>query len=352
MRPPAALLLSTVALALVPAAASAAVSAPAPAPPPAAPVPPPAPPPPPAGSVTLSLERTHGRPPFSIVGERVVIRGRVRPFVPGQRVVVRFSFNGRRAGASAVAVRPAAPGSGQFVVGYGSARPGVVAVTATHAATPAQGAFAATQRNVRFLNADLGPGARGPAVRVLQSELAGLHYAVPFSGVFDDGTGRAVVAYRKMTSQARVAAAGARVFELLQRGAGTFHVRFARDGRHVEADLTKQVLAEIDRGGRVHRIYTMSSGKPSTPTVIGHFRVYMRDPGTNSEGMVMSDYFIGGYAIHGYADVPTFAASHGCLRIPIPDAPAVFQWLALGVVVDVFNESGGGSHRVRGNAGP
>ena len=66
----------------------------------------------------------------------------------------------------------------------------------------------------------------------------------------------------------------------------------------------------------------------------------------------MSDYFIGGYAIHGYADVPTFAASHGCLRIPIPDAAAVFQWLALGVPVDVFNEGGGGSHRVRGNAGP
>ena len=36
--------------------------------------------------------------------------------------------------------------------------------------------------------------------------------------------------------------------------------------------------------------------------------------------MVDSNYFIRGYAIHGYAEVPTYAASHGCLRVPIPDA--------------------------------
>ena len=64
----------------------------------------------------------------------------------------------------------------------------------------------------------------------------------------------------------------------------------------------------------------MSSGKPSTPTVIGRFRVYSKTPGTNAEGMVDSNYFIRGYAIHGYAEVPTYAASHGCLRVPIPDA--------------------------------
>jgi len=112
------------------------------------------------------------------------------------------------------------------------------------------------------------------------------------------------------------------------------------------------VLAEIERGGHVRRIYPMSSGKPSTPTVIGHFRVYMKDPGTNAEGMVMSNYFIGGYAIHGYPDVPTYAASHGCLRIAIPDAAPVFAWLRIGDPVDVYTDGGGGSHRVRGNAGP
>ncbi len=68
--------------------------------------------------------------------------------------------------------------------------------------------------------------------------------------------------------------------------------------------------------------------------------------------MVNSNYFIRGYAIHGYAEVPTYAASHGCLRVPIPDAAAIYGWVREGTPVDVYNESGGGSHRVRGNAGP
>jgi lipoprotein-anchoring transpeptidase ErfK/SrfK len=96
----------------------------------------------------------------------------------------------------------------------------------------------------------------------------------------------------------------------------------------------------------------MSSGKPSTPTVVGRFQVYSKTPGENSEGMVDSNYFIRGYAIHGYHEVPTYAASHGCLRIPIPDARAVFGWVQAGMSVDVYNESGGGSRRVSGRAGP
>jgi lipoprotein-anchoring transpeptidase ErfK/SrfK len=68
--------------------------------------------------------------------------------------------------------------------------------------------------------------------------------------------------------------------------------------------------------------------------------------------MVDSSYFIGGYAIHGYAEVPTYAASHGCLRIPVPDAAAVYGWVKFGYAVDVYTHSGRGSKTVRTNAGP
>ena len=223
---------------------------------------------------------------------------------------------------------------------------------AAHYATAQQGAFSARSPVVPVVAANLGPGAQGQSVRLLQSELDVLHYAVPLSGVFDEGTGHALIAYRKMTGLARVTYAGSQVFELLQRGAGRFHVRYPHDGKHVEADLTRQVLAEIEPGGRVRTIYTMSSGKPSTPTVIGHFQVYLKTPGVNSEGMVDSNYFIRGYAIHGYPEVPTYAASHGCLRVPIPDAPAIYAWVQTGTPVDVYNEGGGGSSQVRSNAGP
>lgn len=173
-------------------------------------------------------------------------------------------------------------------------------------------------------------------MRLLQNELARLRYAVPVSGRFDEATGRAVIAFRKVMGLERVPRTNAHIFELLAHGAGRVRARYPRQGNHVEANLSKQVLVEFQAHGRVRRIYTMSSGKPSTPSPLGTFRVYSKTPGTNSEEMVDSNYFLRGYAIHGYPEVPVYAASHGCLRIPIPDAPAAFAWIRVGYPVDVY----------------
>jgi peptidoglycan hydrolase-like protein with peptidoglycan-binding domain len=320
------------------------------APPP--PPPPPAPAAPLAGHLKLVLQHAGGSPPFALLGQRVVVRGIVTPYVGGQTVKVSFYRDGRKVLVKRVSVSAIGNGAGQFHVNYLSVFPGLVQARAAHYATPQQSSFSARSPGVQYVTPGIGPGGRGPSVRLLQSELDVLHYAVPLSGVFDAGTGRALIAFRKVTGLARIPYAGAQVWDRLQHGGGVFHVRHPQDGRHVEGDLTKQVLAEIEPGGRVRTIYTMSSGKPSTPTVIGHFQVYSKTPGFNSEGMYESNFFIRGYAIHGYAEVPTYAASHGCLRVPIPDAPAIYSWVQLGTAVDVYNESGGGSHRVSSHAGP
>lgn len=302
--------------------------------------------------MTLVVQHAHGRPAVALTGESVVVRGVVEPYVAHQRVTVRFYLDGRLVQTRTVGVRSLNNGAGQFHVPCSASTAGVVSAKATHTASAQEGAFTATSAPVRFVGANMSEGARGPGVAVLQSQLSKLRYAVPLNGDFEEATGRAVVAYRKETGLARIPSTDATMFHLLERGAGAFHVRYPQDGRHVEADLTKQVLAEIEPGGRVREIYTMSSGKPSTPTVIGHFQVYSKTPGTNSEGMVDSNYFIRGYAIHGYAEVPTYAASHGCLRVPIPDAPAIYGWVQLGTPVDVYFEGGGGSRQVSGSAGP
>jgi peptidoglycan hydrolase-like protein with peptidoglycan-binding domain len=312
----------------------------------------PSPAPPAPGAIRLVLQKVGGSPLFALDGARIAVRGVVTPYVAGQTVTVGFYLDGRKVAVKVVNVLPVGNGAGQFHLDFRSHYGGLAQVRAAHAATAQQQAFSGRARAVRFVEPNLGPGDRGQSVRLLQSELDVLHYAVPLTGVFDEGTGQALVAYRKMTGLERVPYAGRRVFELLARHAGSFHVRYLRDGRHVEANLTKQVLAEIEPGGRVRKIYTTSSGKPSTPTVIGRFQVYEKTPGENSEGMVDSNYFIRGYAIHGYAEVPTYAASHGCLRVPIPDAPAIYAWVRTGTPVDVYNEGGGGSARVRANAGP
>jgi lipoprotein-anchoring transpeptidase ErfK/SrfK len=140
------------------------------------------------------------------------------------------------------------------------------------------------------------------------------------------------MAWRKVTHRARTYTASRDVLLGVLAGKGAWKVRHPRDGRHVEADISLQVLALVD-GRKVHRIYHTSSGAPATPTILGRFRVYRKDPGTNAKGMVRSNYFQGGYAIHGYVSVPPYNASHGCLRVPIPDSGAIYAWLGMGDVV-------------------
>jgi lipoprotein-anchoring transpeptidase ErfK/SrfK len=37
-------------------------------------------------------------------------------------------------------------------------------------------------------------------------------------------------------------------------------------------------------------------------------------------------YFHGGIAMHEYPDVPPYAASHGCVRMPASEAEGVWRW--------------------------
>ena len=122
-------------------------------------------------------------------------------------------------------------------------------------------------------------------------------------------------------------------------GKGSFPVRYPNQGRHVEGNLGKQLAALID-GSKVYWIFPISSGKPSTPTILGSFQIYSRVPGYLPDGMYYSDFFIRGYALHGYDPSPDYPASHGCMRLPIQDAIAAFNWLQIGDWVDVYQDSG------------
>ena len=292
--------------------------------------------PPAEGTLSLTLERVNGKAASVLAGDRIRVRGTVKPYVPGQKVTVRFYRGAQKLAGRAVAVQPAHSGpSGTFVLGYRTRSAGHLTVRASHRATAQQLTMVARGRGVEVLPLRAAPGSRGLAVRVLQRRLKALGYVVGQPGVLDARTARAVLAFRKVTGMARTGEASKDVFRKLAQGAGRFTVRFPRQGKHVEADLSLQVMALI-RGGRVQRIYPISSGKPSTPTILGSYRVYSKTPGTNAKGMVYTSYFHGGYGIHGYAEVPAFAASHGCLRTPVPDAISIFSWITYGDYVDVY----------------
>jgi peptidoglycan hydrolase-like protein with peptidoglycan-binding domain len=290
-----------------------------------------------APEVRLALQGVHGKQRLAISGGEVHVLGTVSPYVAGQRVELRFRRDGKPDGGKSVQIVRDGR-DGRFRAKVPASGTGSVSVTAEHAATSQMGAFRSAPSRLQLASPNLGAGARGPVVWLLQRKLAALHYAVPLSGVYEAGTANAVVAFRKMTSLTPLESVDAGVFRRLERGQGAFRVRYPHDGKHVEANLSKQVLAEIEPGGKVRLLYTTSSGKPSTPTVLGRYRVYLKTPGVNSEGMVDSNYFIRGYAIHGYAEVPTYAASHGCLRVPIEDASSIYSWVQLGTIVDVYYE--------------
>jgi lipoprotein-anchoring transpeptidase ErfK/SrfK len=203
--------------------------------------------------------------------------------------------------------------------------------------TPAQATVVAagSAKSVTVVKTGIHRGSSGVAVKLFQSKLAALNYVVPRNGRFDAATGRALIAFRKVNGMARNESAGYKVARKLAEGKGTFHLRYPGAGRHVEVSIKKQVMAFAEKG-KVVRIYHVSTGKASTPTVRGTYHVYRKDPGTNAKGMVKSNYFIGGYAIHGYAEVPTYNASHGCVRVPVPNAASIFAWVHMGTRVDTY----------------
>jgi peptidoglycan hydrolase-like protein with peptidoglycan-binding domain len=277
-----------------------------------------------------------GKDAMVLVGKRWRVRGEVAPYVEGQTVVVRFFRSGKKVLAKQVAVTPGASGkAGHFVVPFTTKIPGPITVRATKLASATQLELKANAKQVLVLPLRVTIGSTGEAVRILQRELKALGYVPGRRGVFDERTARAVLAFRKVSGLPRTSVADRVVFGRLASGGGHFKPRFPSHGRHVEDDLSRQVVVLLV-GKRVERIYPTSSGKPSTPTILGHFRFYSKLAGYNAKGMYFSNFFIRGYAIHGYHDVPVYNASHGCLRVPIPDAYAIYQWVRIGDRIDVY----------------
>jgi lipoprotein-anchoring transpeptidase ErfK/SrfK len=266
----------------------------------------------------------HGRT-YVLTGGVVTIAGRVSPAVAGQTVRVRISTPHRKP-----TIARARIVKGAFRVRFHTRRSVTYAVYVKHAATAEQAPFAA-----KTAVAAVSPGSR-MAVVLLKQGLRALGYPAGNGPAVTSTLGTAVLAFRKVNGMARISTATPSIYAMVFAGQGAFKLRYPDAGKHVEADLSRQVVVLADKGRPV-ATYPTSSGKPSTPTVLGHFHFYLKAPGTNAKGMYMSNYFVGGYAIHGYPDVPTYNASHGCLRVPNADAVAIFNQIDLGESIWVYS---------------
>jgi lipoprotein-anchoring transpeptidase ErfK/SrfK len=149
-------------------------------------------------------------------------------------------------------------------------------------------------------------------------------------GYFGDDDYAAVLAFQKVNGLARTGA----VTPDLWRRLAAAHVPLARyPGTHVEVDKTRQVLF-IVRDGKVTEVVHVSTGATGN-TPVGLWHVYSKVPGW-SWVLWYPNFFLRGFAIHGYPSVPAYPASHGCVRVPMWVAPSLYAQIPGGFPVYVY----------------
>jgi len=186
------------------------------------------------------------------------------------------------------------------------------------------------------------PAAAPAAPTPLQVEerLAGLRFdAGPVDGVFDEATGDAVMAFQKAFGMERTGQLTDSVSNaIMATAAPPPPLQPGGGANRVEVDLTRQILM-VYEGDALSLVLPVSSGTAETPTPTGAYRIYRQASGweTSRLGRLYnSQYFVGGYAIHGSLSVPAHPASHGCVRIPMRAAEWLPDHVGIGTPVYVM----------------
>lgn len=272
---------------------------------------------------------------YQLNGEPLRITGSVWPLPVGKKARITIYVDGARIRVARVAIRPSGKG-GRFTMRTRVWRPGRLTATVNIAKTATDPAWSyRLSPAVRVYSPTAGFGRSGHSVGILHAMLRSAGYWAPRGDYYSSGTGKAVLAFRKVNSMARVEGPSRTIYRMLHHRQGSMGARRPDLGLHWEADLSRQVLG-LFNGRRPIEVHVTSSGKPSTPTVLGTYRFYRKQSGTNSHGMVHSTFFHNGYAIHGYAELPTYNASHGCLRVWVPNAWHIYSLAHIGQWITVY----------------
>lgn len=121
----------------------------------------------------------------------------------------------------------------------------------------------------------------------------------------------------------------------------------AKGEKWIDVNLARHTMTAYVGATVVKGPVSMVSGAPATPTVVGTFRVYHKNPlmtmrGFNADGtryetpdVPSSSFFHRGYALHGAPWRSSFgySASHGCINLPVGVAEWVYDWATIGTPV-------------------
>ena len=177
------------------------------------------------------------------------------------------------------------------------------------------------------------------SLRGVQLRLWSLGYLdrADVTGEFDYRTSQALLALQGWEGLARTGTVTGQVQVELFRGSRpkpTSH----RAGRRLEIHRDRGVLLMLDGNEVVRAVHTSTGAGGATPS--GGYRVYRKELYSWSVPfqvwMPYAAYFVGGIATHEYPDVPSYPASHGCVRLPAGEARRVYSFVDVGTPVQVF----------------
>jgi lipoprotein-anchoring transpeptidase ErfK/SrfK len=126
--------------------------------------------------------------------------------------------------------------------------------------------------------------------------------------------------------------------------------RYPNAAAHIEIDVTRQVLFYVNETGTVTRILPISSGNGKRFFDEGQWKVAHTPRGLFNFGRKINcvrhsslgalyypSYFLGGLAIHGSNSIPTYPASHGCVRVPRFADKALFRMIKMDMEIYLYD---------------
>jgi hypothetical protein len=157
------------------------------------------------------------------------------------------------------------------------------------------------------------------------------------TGELDYVTLQALLAIQGWEGLARTGTVTGQVQVELFRGARP-RPRSHRAGRRIEIHRDRGVLLLLNGNDVERAVHTSTGVGGATPS--GRYRVYRKELYSWSVPfqvwMPYAAYFVGGIATHEYPDVPSYPASHGCVRLPAGEAERVYSFVDIGTPVEVF----------------
>jgi lipoprotein-anchoring transpeptidase ErfK/SrfK len=192
----------------------------------------------------------------------------------------------------------------------------------------------------------VGVGSSGPQVRALGKALRHHSYpAGPPDASFGYEEQQAVIAFEKVHRLTLDGTVPPLEMEAIAAGRRPRPPR-RNPARYVDIDISRQVLVEVKHHRVMHTLPVSTGGEyvyngsSIAHTPRGSFSIIRKVAGWHAGPLGRlwyPNYFVGGFAIHGYPEVPIYPASHGCVRIPMYAAKPFFYREPLGVPVFVHD---------------